>query len=259
MATAPAIQQSRMMWHVRGAWSPREDRVPSAIWLGILWVGMIAGFGLDIPRFLRLKPPAPLIVHVHAAVFTVWMLVLTAQVLLVVGDRVAWHRKLGVFAVGWACLMAVMGPAAFIAIVAQDAKLHGPFPYPFISVHVVDIGGFLVLLACGIALRKNSAAHKRMMVLSTVALADPGFSRLYTHFFPAEPTSVTPWFFTVFYGNLLLIALMLGWDWWRGRLIRSFVCASAGLVAAMYVASLMYFWEPWKALTMEWVKAWAKL
>ncbi len=128
MATAPAIQQSRMMWHVRGAWSPREDRVPSAIWLGILWVGMIAGFGLDIPRFLRLKPPAPLIVHVHAAVFSVWMLVLTAQVLLVVGDRVAWHRKLGVFAVGWACLMAVMGPAAFIAIVAQARQAPWPLP-----------------------------------------------------------------------------------------------------------------------------------
>src|SRR5579863_8620223 len=192
-----------MMWHVRGTWSPREDRVPYAVWLGILWVGMIAGFGLDIPRFLHSKPPAPLIVHVHAVVFTVWMFLLTAQVLLVLGGRVTLHRKLGVFAVGWACLMAVMGPAAFIAIVAQAAKLHGPFPYPFISVHVVDIGGFLVLLACGIALRKNPAAHKRMMILSTVALADPGFSRFYGHFFTKDPTSVFPWFLSVFYGNLL--------------------------------------------------------
>jgi hypothetical protein len=124
---------------------------------------------------------------------------------------------------------------------------------------VVDIGGFLVLLACGIALRKNPAAHKRMMILSTVALADPGFSRFYGHFFPNEPSSVFQWFLSVFYGNLLLIGLMLAWDWWRGRLIRSFVFASTGLVAALYVASLMYFWEPWKALTMEWVKAWAKL
>jgi hypothetical protein len=30
----------------------------------------------------------------------VWMLLLTAQVLLVLRDRVALHRKLGVFAVG---------------------------------------------------------------------------------------------------------------------------------------------------------------
>jgi hypothetical protein len=33
---------------------------------------------------------------------------------------------------------------------------------------------------------------------------------------------------------------------------------SATLVAALYVASLMYFWEPWTVLTLEWVKAGAK-
>jgi hypothetical protein len=195
---------------------------------------------------------------VHAAVFTVWMLLLTSQVLLVMRGRVAWHRKLGWFAAGWACVMAVMGPWAAIASTLYFVKLHGPSPYPFISVHVVDIGGFLILLAWGIALRKNPAAHKRMMILSTVALADPGFSRLLGHFVPTEPTFVLPWFVYVFCGNLLLIALMLGWDWWRGRLVRSFVFGSAGLVAALYVASLMYFWEPWKTLTLEWVKTWAR-
>jgi hypothetical protein len=43
---------------------------------------------------------------------------------------------------------------------------------------------------------------------------------------------VVPWLFYVFYGNVLLIVLMLGWDWWRGRLVKSFVLGSAGLVAA---------------------------
>src|SRR5271167_4097979 len=131
MATTSTIHKSRMTWHVRGTWSARDDRKASAVWLGILWVGMIAGFGVDFPGYLHRNPPAPTVVHVHAAVFTVWMLLLTAQVLLVLRDRVAFHRKLGVFLVEWACLMAVMGPVAFIAIVSQDAKLHGPFPYPF--------------------------------------------------------------------------------------------------------------------------------
>jgi hypothetical protein len=228
------------------------------VWLGILWVGMLAGFGSEIRAFAHRNPPVPKVLWVHATVFTVWMLLLTAQVLLVLRDRVAWHRKLGWFAAGWACLMAVMGPWAAIASMLYVAKFHGPSPYPFIAVHVVDIGGFLVLLAWGIALRKNPAAHKRMMILSTVALADPGFSRLLGHYFPTEPTSVFAWFVYVFYGNLLVIALMLGWDWWRGRLVRSFVVGSAALVGALYIASLIYFWEPWRALTLEWVKAWAK-
>jgi hypothetical protein len=258
VATAPAVQTSRMMWQVRGTWSAREDRIPSAVWLGTLWVGMIAGFGADIPTFAHRNPPAPTVLWVHGTVFTVWMLLLTAQVLLVLRDRVAWHRRLGWFVAGWACLMAVMGPWAAIASTLYDAKLHGPSPYGFISVHVVDIGAFLILLAWGIALRKNPAAHKRMMILSTVALADPGFSRISDHFIRAEPTSVLPWFVYTFYGNVLVILLMLGWDWWRGRLVRSFVLGSAALVAALYVASLMYFWEPWRALTLEWVKAWAR-
>lgn len=43
VATASVLTRSRMMWQVHGTWSAREDRVPSAVWLGILWVGMIAG------------------------------------------------------------------------------------------------------------------------------------------------------------------------------------------------------------------------
>jgi hypothetical protein len=258
MATAAAVRSSRATLHTRGTWPPREDRIPSAVWLAILWAGMIAGFGMDASRYLHHKPPPPIIVHFHAAVFSIWMLLLTTQVLLVVGDRVSIHRKLGVFAAGWACLMAFMGPAAFIAVVSQAAKLHGPFPYPFLSVHIVDIGGFLVLLAWGIALRKNPAAHKRMMILSSVSLADPGFNRFIEYIFRAEPHSVFTWFLYAFYGNVLLIVLMAAWDWYRGRLIRSFVVGAAGLLAAEYLASALYFWKPWQQLTLGWVTVWAR-
>jgi hypothetical protein len=166
---------ARWKWHVRGNWNPREDRIPSVVWLGILWIGMLLGFGLDARTFLGKHPP--LLLHLHAATFTLWMFLLTAQVLLVVRDRVDLHRKLGWFLAAWACLMGVMGPVGVYTAVMMNVKVHGPFPYPFISVHAVDIGGFLVLLAIGITMRKNSAAHKRLMILSTVALADPGFNR----------------------------------------------------------------------------------
>lgn len=189
-------------------------------------------------------------------VFTVWMLLLTTQILLVLGNRVAIHRKLGVFAVGWACIMAVLGPWA--AIDWQAAKLHGPHSNPsFLSLNLVDIAGFLILLAWGISLRKNPAAHRRMMILATVSLADPGFARLALYFRP-PPQSAVAWFFFMFYGNILLTALMAVWDLWRGRLMRSFVIGAAGLVAAEGVAAALYFWSPWRALTLSWVQLWAK-
>jgi len=244
-------------WHVRGDWNPREDRIPSAVWLGVLWIGMILGFGLDAKRFLGHHPPV--LLHAHAAVFTIWMYLLTAQVLLVVRDRVDLHRKLGWFLAAWACLMGVMGPVGVYTSVMMDVKAHGPSPDPFISVHLVDIGGFLVLLAVGIALRKNAAAHKRMMILSTAALADPGFNRFIGYALPTlDPKTAFPMFLYIFYGNVLIVALMLGWDFYRCRLIRSHVIASVSLLACMYIAAGMMLWKPWADLTLQWVTSWAK-
>jgi hypothetical protein len=186
------------------------------------------------------------------------MLIVTAQVLLVMRNRVAWHRTLGWIAAGWACLMGVLGPWAALASLA--ANLHQQFLSPqFFSVNLVDIVGFMILLGCGIALRKNPAAHKRMMILATVSLADPGFSRFESFLIPAEPKTVFVWFVSVFYGNVLLVALMAGWDWWKGRLVRSFVVGAVGLLAAEYLASAIYFWDPWKALALGWVQAFARV
>jgi hypothetical protein len=66
------------------------------------------------------------------------------------------------------------------------------------------------------------------------------------------------WFFWSFYGNVLLVVLMAGWDWWRGRLMRPFAIGAAALLAAEFVSTLMYFWAPWKALNASWVDAWAR-
>ena len=129
---SPLEQVARWKWHVRGNWNPREDRIPSAVWLGILWIGVLFGFGFDAKSFLGQHPP--LLLHLHAATYTIWMFLLTAQVLLVVRDRVDLHRKLGWFLAAWACLMGVMGPVGLYTAVMMHVKAHGPGPDPFMSV-----------------------------------------------------------------------------------------------------------------------------
>lgn len=250
MATASVAPAGRSVLHVRGNWSARDDRVPSAVWLGILWMGIAAGFGVDFLGFLKHQPPPPKVIWVHAFVFTMWLVLLTAQVTLVLRDRVSWHRRFGWFAVGWAGLMAVLGPWA--ALASQFARY---LPPQFLAVNLVDIAGFLALLAWAVALRKNPAAHRRMMILATVALADPGFARITKWLLATTPSWALPWFFHVFYGNVLLVALMVAWDWWRGRLMRSFVIGAAALLASEVVCSLLFFWGPWKAATAAFVAA----
>ena len=96
----------------------------------LIWFGMVAGFGVDMPRFLHESPPSAAVVDVHAVVFTVWLLLLTAQVLLVVGDRMALHRRLGWFMVGWAGLMVVLGVwtamVAKFSVVGEFARVGAP-------------------------------------------------------------------------------------------------------------------------------------
>ncbi len=263
MATAPAVQRPRTTLHTRASWSSRDDRIPSAVWLAILWIGMIAGFGFDIPGFLAEQPPPPKVLFVHAFIFSAWMFILTAQVLFVLGDRVAWHKKMGWLAAGWAGLMALFGPWAAMASEAYFLQITGRKPFfaytQFLSVNLVDIVGFLALLVWGLTLRKNPAAHRRIMILATVSLADPGFARVSGHLLSVHTHSGPAFFLKMFYGNVLLIALMAAWDWYRRRLMRSFVWGAAALLAAEFLASALYFWEPWKQLTLSAVQAWARL
>ena len=257
MATAPPIHGPKTILHVRGTWSARDDRTPSAVWLAILWVGIVLGFGLDFHRFLHENPPAPRVLYVHGIVFTGWLVLLTAQVLLVLGDRIAWHRKLGWLLAGWACLMAILGPWG--AMASQATSLNTPSSDPaFLSISFINMIAFVALVTYGIVLRTNPAAHRRIMILTTVAICDPGFARASGFLLPYQPHSAVAWFFYTFYGNVVLVALMAGWDAWRGRLMRSFVVAATCMLAAEAVASALYFWDPWKAVALSWVQLWAK-
>lgn len=257
MATTSAVGKPRVTWHTRATWSARDDRLPSAVWLGLIWLGILSGFGVDMPRFFHEAPPAPRAIYFHAAVFTAWLLLLTTQVLLVVRDRVALHRKLGWLAAGCACLMAVLGPWA--AFASQSVLLHGPnYDPPFLSIQLGGITAFLVLVVWGISLRKNPGAHKRIMILCTIALVDAGFGRFTGWIWPAEPKSVLVWYFYEYYGNVLILTAMATWDWWRGRLMKQFAVGAVGLIACEILEDLLYHWGPWKVFTTGLIAAWAR-
>src|SRR5437870_5878927 len=56
------------------------------------------------------KAPLPnLIVHIHGAVFSSWILLLIAQTSLVAAGRVGVHRRLGPSGFGLACLVVMPG------------------------------------------------------------------------------------------------------------------------------------------------------
>jgi len=154
------------------------DRNFFLIYVGLIWLGILGGFVPEIVRHVAQHKPFPLIVHVHSVVFVGWLMVLTAQVLLIRRRRADLHRKLGFAAMGLAALMVVIGPAT--ALYMQRFHFGTPgSDVAFLGVQLTDILAFAGLVSAAFALRGDSPAHKRLMLIATLYITDAGFARLF--------------------------------------------------------------------------------
>ena len=233
------------------SWELPSDRTASAVWLGIILLGMIIGFGVDIPGFLREKPAAAGLAYVHAAIFVSWLALVTTQVVFVLRGRMTQHRRLGSRAGYIALLMVPLGLATGLTAAAQ-----GHEPPQFIALHLVDIFGFIIFIALGLKFRTHPAAHKRLMMLAMVSLADPGFARATQYLLP-DPKTPLSWFISIFYGNVLLVLCMFGWDLWRRhKLHPALLVGGTSLVGAELLTAFAYFNPTWIAMATGIVHAW---
>lgn len=237
---------------VRSAsWTIPADRTASAVWLGIICCGIVLGFGLDFPNFLHKRPPAAAIMYVHAAVFTGWLVLAAVQVGLVLRGRLSQHRRLGSKAGYIAVLMVPLGFATGLTAVAQ-----GRNPPGLLAVNTVDLLGFISFIALGLRYRSHPAAHKRLMMLAMVSIADPGFARISKHLHTHPGTSLG-WFMYVFYGNVLLVAAMFGWDLWRrGRIHPALLAGGVSLIGAEFLTAFLFLSPAWDAMARSLAHAW---
>ena len=112
----------------------------------------------------------PALVHVHAAVFTSWLLLLLAQTTLVAARRVDLHRRLGLAGVGLAALVVVLGVAVSIHGARHGWNPGRAFrtPLEFMIVPLWDIATFGGFVAAGLHHRRRPELHRRLMLLATV-------------------------------------------------------------------------------------------
>jgi hypothetical protein len=120
-------------------------------------------FGFARTYFLVGMFRAPLanrLLHVHGAVFTCWMLLLIVQTSLIRGHRVDVHRKLGLVGFG----------RNVAPIPHLDAK----------TFYTIPMGGMLIfstLIFFAYRMRRNPAAHKRLILIATIAIMDAAIDR----------------------------------------------------------------------------------
>jgi hypothetical protein len=246
-----------MKLHTTATWSARDDRRIMLFWLGLFLVIVLTGFGADLKNYIHENPPVPKIVHVHAVITAIWLLILTAQVLLVESNNVKLHRKLGWFAAAWAAILSFF--AAWGELSWEATNLHTPGDTPaFLSISMLGLFCFITLTLWGLLLRKNPAAHRRVIFLANISIITAGFIRImgnFTNYNPTTPLAGLGYFYG---GTLFMLLTMLVWDVWKKRLMRQFVLGCMLILCAHTVSILLYYNKGWEGMTRGWMEAWAK-
>lgn len=193
--------------------------------------------------------PLPnVLVHIHGAVFTAWIVLLITQTSLVAGGRVDLHRCLGLLGFAVACLMAILG-----VMVATDSMARhfapgkvGVSQKAFYAVPLADMGAFATLIYFGFRERFHPAAHKRLMLIATIVITDAAFVR---------------WPIPVGWWNLqtaqiccyALLLLLAGYDLWSIRKIhRATFWGSLFVVVLMQIRTLIGHTALWQSFA-TWV------
>lgn len=124
---------------------------------------------------------APIILHIHGAIFIGWMLLLIAQTVFAARGELRTHRALGTFGIGYGAVVWLMGLlVSFVAPVinVNSGRWTVPeaaafFPIPFGD--MVLFGGYFL---AAVRTRAKPELHKRYMVMATIAVAFAAAFRL---------------------------------------------------------------------------------
>lgn len=123
----------------------------------------------------------PWIVHLHAAVFVGWVLLLIAQATLVATGRVRLHRQIGAAGMVYGALVFLVG--ALVATLAPALRVRaGNFPLEvggMVAIYsLADLLLFGAFLACAFVYRSRPDVHKQWVIAATAALGGAAIGRV---------------------------------------------------------------------------------
>ena len=159
---------------------PQQKRLPNAtrdsrffFTMSIVCaVGVFLGFSRTY--YLRTyfaSHAVSLLLQVHGAVFTAWMIYFVVQTALIANRRISLHRRLGYAGAVLASAMVLFGTAAAYSAAKYVHFRKNPFthnPEGDLFFSEVDILLFAVLISAGFYFRRNRQVHQRLMLMATV-------------------------------------------------------------------------------------------
>jgi len=228
-----------------------------AVWyIAIVLAGFIPDSIMKVAMVKAgVRPPFPLVLHMHAVLMGSFMLFLLWQTILVATGRTALHRRIGPIGGLLAAALVVVG---FILAPTMYHQVYGGLSVapPEAQGQIRDLlswldnilmlqiaAGILFASYIGLALAhraSDSGFHKRMMIMAPAMALGAAFSRItwLPHTIPASPLSILAY-------QWLAIAPLFVWDVISNRRIHS---AYWVLLATYLPANLLVLWawdKPW--------------
>lgn len=228
------------------AGNERHERNFFLFYVLLIWTVTIAGFGLEMQeKFAEGTLHYPLIVHAHAVTFLAWLALLTSQVVLVRRGNYVLHRRLGITAVMMIPLMAILAIATVIVTKAMKYG-HPDTGFPFMSIQFTNVLASTALFAAGFSLRRSSTQHKRLMLMGTLVLTEPGIRRIVSYLLNGNfHDGFWPFMVETYAGTLILMLGVGAYDLVRRRRInRTYMLAFSWCLANQVVATWL-FYQPW--------------
>jgi len=251
MATAVAHPSNPARPSVGLAGRRYEDLFFSAMALLIL-ATVFVGFARTYYLAGVFQAPLPsLIIHLHGAAFSCWVLLLVTQASLVSAGRVDIHRRLGIAGFLLACLMVILGVlAATDALVRSGGNPHMD-PKVFYIIPITDMLVFATLVFFAFRARFNPPAHKRLILVATVALMIAAIAR-----WPLAMVHRNPIRAALF--SYLFLLVLVAYDLWSTRKVyRATLWAGAFLIFVQQIRMPIGQTAAWRAFA-SWVLSHAR-
>jgi hypothetical protein len=189
-------------------------------------------------KLLFATPALPLLLHVHGAVMSGWVVLLAAQSGLVAARRVPWHRRLGVFGAGWAALVVLLGSTTTLHAAARavhERAENAPTLVAIAGLEVTQMAFFASVVVAAILLRRRTDYHKRLMVLTIACMLPSVLSRLPVSFMSNA---------MILGGLDLYVLACIGVDTWRHRRLHPAFAWAGGLFLVVFNAGFLFFVSP---------------
>lgn len=127
----------------------------------------------------------PRLIHIHATVFTGWLVLFFLQAFFAATRRITWHLTLGKIGIWYGLLLIGVG---LTTGVLRSADPQASDPLRLLYVAIADMVMFAGFFGAAIVYRRKPQLHKRMMVVAATSLLVAAVGRM--EFLPPPPSGI---------------------------------------------------------------------